>query len=42
MRSARAESGDKDGAIADYREALSLRPGMKQAASALMELGVKQ
>ena len=38
---ARAESGDKDGAIADYREALNLRPGMKQAADALMELGVK-
>jgi hypothetical protein len=29
---ARGESGDKDGAIADYREALNLRPGMKQAA----------
>ena len=38
---AREESGDKDGAIADYREALNLRPGMKHAAQALMELGVK-
>ena len=38
---ARAGSGDKDGAIADYREALNLRPGMKQVADALLELGVK-
>jgi tetratricopeptide (TPR) repeat protein len=38
---AKLNAGDKPGAIADYREAVALRPGFKEAADMLKELGVK-
>jgi tetratricopeptide (TPR) repeat protein len=38
---AKLNTGDKPGAIADYRQALQLRPGFQEAADALKELGAK-
>ena len=38
---AKLNAGDKPGAIADYREAVALRPGFKEAADMLKELGMK-
>ena len=34
-------AGEKSGAIADYRQALTLRPGFKEAADMLKQLGAK-
>jgi len=35
----RIETGDKDGAIADYRQAATLNPSMKQATEMLRVMG---
>jgi Tfp pilus assembly protein PilF len=34
-------AGDKPGAIADYRQALTLRPGFTEAAAMLKQLGAR-
>ena len=38
---AKLDAGDKEGAIADYRQAVALRPGFKEAADMLKQLGAK-
>jgi hypothetical protein len=38
---AKLDGGDKAGAIEDYRQAVTLRPGFKEAADMLKQLGAK-
>ena len=37
----RLDTGDKDGAIADYREAAKLNPSLKQATEMLQKVDTK-